>query len=314
METKLIDIQVKENSYVLPPEVLDIKLVRIISDIKKPLDQLTIQDICDWHEKTKNNYIEFSIPMPDKYSVEYSGDGRYKQYTFSTSPLESIEKNEPIRYKEPEPVFLEIGDKISSDEIRNGAILKCIAIVTTDDGEYVTWEDFAGGIGYAKANIFKKYVPGIDKFVMVKTEDKKTDISSTILNMFRISTGSVMVHVLSPEFKVGDYLSENVYVKAIYQYTGFYGLVLEIDMKAFENMGYTNQKIDKRPFLTNVENGIVKQGMLILPDVIVENVYTDEFYKTSICSLRVYEKKFEVGTVIKKLNKTNYYGNPRIEP
>ena len=298
MNTVIIEAPV--GAYVLPPQVMEIKLVRIISDINKPLDQLTIQDICNWHEKN-NKLIEYIYKLPDKYSVGGIDCTVHALTPYGSNVVIEIDPNEKI----------EVGDKISSESIRNGAILKCMQV--SDDGRYITWEDFAGGNGYAETRLFKKYVPGVDKFMFVKSNEKEdAPTTSKILNTFRLNTGDLIVHVFDNTFKRGDYVLENIYISEVFEYENYYGLVLKIDAKRFQDLGYATAIHDNKIHLVNVQNPMFKKGTIIANGIIIDtyaSFTTEPDIEKSVCSIRIYDQAFIPGHDIKKHNNKNYYEN-----
>ncbi|MFZ1704405.1 MAG: hypothetical protein WAT79_08655 [Saprospiraceae bacterium] len=309
----LVKVEVKEGSYILPPQVLDINLVKIMSSINKPLNSLTIRDICAWHEKTEN-HIEYSIELPDKYTktVEYNGDG--KMSVIYKTDFEGREYRQVLNVpiiKPPvknvhNPLNIQIGDKISSDIVKEGAILRCIGL--SDDERFLDWEDFIGITGHDTTSLFKKYVHGIDTFVMEPIPSAaRIPNSARSMGYLITDVGYVLVNVVENIFKRGDYISPSVYVKDIYQYTNHYGLVLDIDTKDFIDMGYKNHKVNGNVFLTNIQNVLFETGLLIKPNIIVESIFKNDFGPESICKLRIYEGSFVVNKSITKFGDKNFY-------
>lgn len=299
----LVKVEVSEGSYILPPQVLDINLVKIMSNINKPLDRLTIRDICTWHENTEK-YVEFSIKLPDQYTrtIEYESGGAGFRKTFIEDKKPIVKPFDPNKHN---PLGIQVGDKISSDSVRSGAILKCMQLI--DNEEKVTWEDFTGHSGCDKTVLFKKYVPGIDKFVKVDTIYEAIEPSSTSMGYIVTDTGYLLVNVGDNVFKKGDYVSKNIYIKEIFQYVNHYGLVLDIDMKCFTDMGYDFVKNASGSYITNVINEYYVPGLLVRPNIIIDKVFKDTIGSSTMCRVRIYEKKFMVNSIISKHTDKNYY-------
>jgi hypothetical protein len=74
----LISFEAQEGSFVLPPQALELNLVKIISSIGKPLDQITMLDVVEWYQDTNivpQENFDKDIKAGDFIMSEFVEDG-----------------------------------------------------------------------------------------------------------------------------------------------------------------------------------------------------------------------------------------------
>ena len=196
-------------------------------------------------------------------------------------------------------------DLIMSEAVEDGVVLRCLSI----DGDNLRWETFSGKIGTDKKSLFiKMHRPEDEKVLDFSGSGPKLkDNYAVVVKGFTLDTGDFLVNVKESAFKIGDFISECIYVREIYEGVD-YGLVLDID---------TGKLKDKMPHLKfehqrgfgvyvhGLKEGEYPKGSFMSPDVIVE-ARSKENNDTYYNKLRIFAGSFVPGRVIKKYDHASH--------
>ena len=191
------------------------------------------------------------------------------------------------------------GDLIMSEAVEDGVILRCLSI----DGDNLRWETFAGKIGTDKKILFVKVHRPEDEKVLDFSDNgpKLKDNYAVVVNSITLDTGDFVVYVKESAFKVGDFISECIYVREIYEGVD-YGLVLDIDTgKLKDKMPHLKFEYQKGfgVYVHGLKEGEYPKGSTMSQDLLVE-ARSKENNDTYFNKIRIFTKSFSPGRIIKK--------------